>query len=144
MGVRGPHDGRGPNLKYPWGDALPVAARAGNFADQSALYLTPVVISGYDDGFRVAAPVGSFVPNALTIFDLGGNVSEWVNDRYQIYVTGPEQVFIDPVGPDQGDTWTIRGSSWLTGRTPELRVAWRDVGSGGAPDLGFRIARYAE
>lgn len=138
------HDGRGPNLKYPWGDALPVAARAGNFADQSALYLTPVVISGYDDGVRVAAPVGSFAPNALAIFDLGGNVSEWVNDRYQIYVTGPEQLFVDPVGPDQGNTWTIRGSSWLTGRTPELRVAWRDVGSGGAPDLGFRIARYAE
>lgn len=138
------HDGRGPNLKYPWGDALPVAARAGNFADQSALYLTPVVISGYDDGFRVAAPVGSFRPNALAIFDLGGNVSEWVNDRYQIYVTGPEQVFVDPVGPIQGETWTIRGSSWLTGRTPELRVAWRDVGNGGKPDLGFRIARYAE
>lgn len=138
------HDGRGPNRKYPWGDTLPVAARAGNFADQTALYLTPVVISGYDDGFRVAAPVGSFAPNALGILDLGGNVSEWVNDRYQIYVTGPEQVFVDPAGPAQGETWTIRGSSWLTGRTPDLRTAWRDVGSGGQPDLGFRIARYAE
>ncbi len=138
------HDGGGPNLKYPWGNALPVAARSGNFADQTALYLTPVVVSGYDDGFRVAAPVGSFAANALGIFDLGGNVSEWVNDRYQIYVTGPEQVFVDPAGPQQGETWTIRGSSWLTGRTPELRTAWRDVGSGGKPDLGFRIARYAE
>ena len=138
------HDGRGPNLKYPWGDALPVAARSGNYADQTALYLTPVVISGYDDGFRVAAPVGSFAANALGIYDLGGNVSEWVNDRYQIYVTSPQQVFTDPAGPQQGETWTIRGSNWLTGRTPELRTAWRDVGSGGKPDLGFRIARYAE
>ncbi|HEY5719474.1 MAG TPA: PEGA domain-containing protein [Gammaproteobacteria bacterium] len=138
------HDGRGPVFRYPWGDTLPVAARSGNYADQSALYLTPVVISGYDDGHRVAAPVGSFAPNALGLFDLGGNVSEWVNDRYQIYVTGPEQVFTDPVGPQEGDTWTIRGSSWLTGRTPELRTAWRDVGSGGKQDLGFRIARYAE
>ncbi len=138
------HDGRGPNLKYPWGDALPVAARSGNYADQSALYLTPVVISGYDDGFRVAAPVGSFAPNALGLYDLGGNVSEWVNDRYQIYVTGPEQVFVDPAGPQQGESWTLRGSSWLTGRTPDLRTAWRDTGAGGRPDLGFRIARYAE
>lgn len=138
------HDGRGPNLKYPWGDSLPVVARSGNLADQTALYLTPVVISGYDDGFRAAAPVGSFAPNALGIFDLNGNVSEWVNDRYQIYVASPEHVFVDPAGPEQGETWTIRGSSWLTGRTPELRTAWRDVGSGGKPDLGFRIARYAE
>ena len=138
------HDGREASLKYPWGDTLPVAARSGNYADQSALYLTPVVISGYDDGYRVAAPVGSFGPSALGMFDLGGNVSEWTNDRYSIYVTGTDRVVTDPVGPAQGETWVIRGSSWLTGRTPDLRLAWRDVGSVGKPDLGFRIARYAE
>jgi formylglycine-generating enzyme required for sulfatase activity len=138
------HDGTAATLRYPWGNTLPVAARSGNYADQSALYLTAVVITGYDDGFRVAAPVGSFPPNPLGLFDLGGNVSEWTTDRYTIYVTGADQVVTDPVGPGEGDTWTLRGSSWLTGRTPDLRLAWRDTGASGRPDLGFRIARYAE
>jgi hypothetical protein len=38
----------------------------------------------------------------------------------------------------------IRGASWLTGKTPELRLASRDSGMSARPDLGFRIARYAE
>jgi formylglycine-generating enzyme required for sulfatase activity len=130
--------------KYPWGDSLPVGARSGNYADQSAIYLTPVVISGYNDGFRVAAAVGSFAPDARGIFDLGGNVSEWTTDYYSIYVTDPDQVVIDPVGPGEGQTWVIRGASWLTGRTPDLRLAWRDGAAAGQADLGFRLARYAE
>jgi len=138
------HDGSTASRKYPWGDSLPVAPRSGNYADQSAIYLTPVVISGYDDGFRVAAPVGSFPPNPLGFHDLGGNVSEWATDHYSIYVTGGDSVATDPVGPGQGETWVVRGSSWLTGKTPELRAAWRDVGAAGRQDLGFRIARYAE
>jgi formylglycine-generating enzyme required for sulfatase activity len=137
-------DGSAAARRYPWGDALPVPARSGNYADQSALYLSPTVITGYDDGHRVAAPVGSFPANPLGLHDLGGNVSEWTTDRYTIYVAGTDQVVADPVGPADGETWTIRGSSWLTGRTPDLRLAWRDTGSGGRHDLGFRIARYAE
>jgi len=137
-------DGREATRKYPWGDSLPVAPRSGNYADQSAIYLTPVVISGYDDGFRVAAPVGSFPASPLGLSDLGGNVSEWTNDRYSIYLTDPDKVFTDPLGPSAGETWVVRGASWLTGRTPDLRTAWRDVGSSGKPDLGFRLARYAE
>jgi len=130
--------------KYPWGDSLPVAPRSGNYADQSATYLTPVVIAGYNDGFRVAASVGSFAPNARGIFDLGGNVSEWTSDHYSIYVTDPDKVVVDPVGPSEGQTWVIRGASWLTGRTPDLRLAWRDGAAAGQADLGFRLARYAE
>ena len=138
------HDGRQATRKYPWGSDLPVPARFGNWGDVSALYLTPVTISGYNDGFRVAAPVGSFPANALGIHDLGGNVQEWTTDRYSIYVVGPDYVATDPTGPRAGDDYVIRGASWLTGKTPELRVASRDAGASGRPDLGFRIARYAE
>jgi formylglycine-generating enzyme required for sulfatase activity len=137
-------DGGAASRRYPWGDSLPVAARSGNYADQNALYLSPVVITGYDDGFRVAAAVGSFPANPLGLHDLGGNVSEWTGDRYSIYVSGTDQVVTDPVGPADGETWTLRGASWLTGRTPDLRLAWRDTSASGRPDLGFRIARYAE
>ena len=138
------HDGRQATRKYPWGNDLPVPQRSGNWGDATAIYLTPVTITGHDDGFRVAAPVGSFPANPLGFHDLGGNVLEWTTDRYSIYVVGPEHLSTDPVGPRAGESYVIRGASWLTGKIPELRLASRDSGSSGRPDLGFRIARYAE
>ena len=137
-------DGSRATRKYPWGNDLPVPARSGNWGDATAIYLTPVTISGYDDGFRVAAPVGSFAANPLGLHDLGSNVLEWTTDRYSIYVVGPEYSSTDPVGPKSGDNYVIRGAGWLTGKIPELRLAVRDSGSAARPDLGFRIARYAE
>ena len=137
-------DGSRATRKYPWGNDLPVPARSGNWGDATAIYLTPVTISGYDDGYRVAAPVGSFVANPLGVHDLGGNVLEWTTDRYSIYVVGPDYLSTDPVGPQSGDSYVIRGAGWLTGKIPELRLAVRDSGTSARPDLGFRIARYAE
>ena len=137
-------DGSRATRKYPWGNDLPVPARSGNWGDVTAIYLTPVTISGYDDGYRVAAPVGTFPANPLGIHDLGGNVLEWTTDRYSIYVVGPDHLSSDPVGPRAGENYVIRGASWLTGKVPELRVAARDSGVAARPDLGFRIARYAE
>jgi formylglycine-generating enzyme required for sulfatase activity len=137
-------DGARATRKYPWGDGLPLPSKVGNWADATAIYLTPVTISGYDDGYRVAAPVGSFPANPLGLSDMGSNVLEWTTDRYSIYVVGPEYRSTDPVGPRTGDNYVIRGAGWLTGKIPELRTAVRDTGSSGRPDLGFRIARYAE
>jgi formylglycine-generating enzyme required for sulfatase activity len=137
-------DGRAATRKYPWGDSLPVPARSGNWGDASAIYLTPVTISGYEDGARVTANVGTYPANPLGIHDLGGNVQEWTTDRYSIYVVGPDHVLTDPMGPRAGESYVIRGAGWLTGKVAELRVAVRDSGTSGRPDLGFRIARYAE
>lgn len=136
-------DGRGGARKYPWGESLPIPPRSGNWADAQAVYLQGQILQDYDDGFRVAAPVGSFPPNALGFYDLGGNVLEWVNDFYTVYPEGGAAV-VDPTGPNDGQAWTIRGSSWLTARVAELRLAYRDYGASGRPNLGFRIARYAE
>ncbi len=137
-------DGSRATRKYPWGNDLPVPNRSGNWGDATAIYLTPVTISGYDDGYRVAAPVGSFPVNPLGLNDMGGNVLEWTTDRYSIYVVGPDYLSTDPAGPKSGESHVIRGAGWLTGKIPEIRLAVRDSGSSGRPDLGFRIARYAE
>jgi serine/threonine protein kinase/uncharacterized OsmC-like protein len=71
---------------FPWGENWPTAERVGNFADLTASRMPGVssdrTIPGYDDGFPVTAPVGSFPENELGIFDLSGNVQEWVGDDY--------------------------------------------------------------
>jgi formylglycine-generating enzyme required for sulfatase activity len=135
--------GGGEPLKYPWGNALPVPARAGNFADESARPLVPVVLQGYDDRHAVSAPVGSFAPNALGFFDLGGNVAEWAHDVYTI-PPAEAPVERDPAGPAAGELHVILGSGYLHGTVSELRLSFRDYGTKPRPDVGFRVARYVE
>jgi formylglycine-generating enzyme required for sulfatase activity len=130
--------------KYPWGDALPVAPGSGNYADGSADELLARVIPNYDDSFPATAPVGSFQPNAFGLYNIGGNVAEWVHDIYAIYPSGASTVAIDPRGPDEGELHVIRGSSWMDSSISELRLTYRDYGKKARPDVGFRIARYAE
>jgi serine/threonine protein kinase len=71
---------------FPWGTILPSHEKVGNFADMSAANPPGVLgertISGYDDDFAFTAPVGSFPPNELGIYDISGNVQEWVNDEF--------------------------------------------------------------
>ena len=74
---------------FPWGFLWPpgtLTGPVGNLADESALKLPGFspdrIISGYNDGFAATAPVGSFPPNSLGIYDLSGNVHEWVSDDY--------------------------------------------------------------
>ena len=70
---------------FPWGAQWPPPKGAGNFGDASAKKRNPLsvaIIDGYDDGFAVTAPVGSFAANRLRIHDLGGNVWEWCEHWY--------------------------------------------------------------
>ena len=135
---------RGSTLrKYPWGDALPVPPGAGNFADVTAQPLVSQFLADFDDGHAATAPVGSFTPNALGFYDLGGNVAEWTHDLYTVQpATGAAAV--DPAAGGAGTLRVIRGSSWRHSAVTELRLAFRDYGDGKRNDLGFRIARYAQ
>lgn len=87
---------RGPsNDVYPWGNAIPV--------DQS----------NFDYVRRDVAPVGSFPEDrsAYGVYDLAGNVREWVSDWYEwsYYQEAQEH---SPMGPDSGVTKVLRGGSW--------------------------------
>ena len=127
-------------LRFPWGEALPPPDRHGNYADRSAGHLVGRIIFGYNDNYAVAAPVGAFAANARGLFDLGGNAAEWVNDYYQ----HPAPEGAGPLGPATGEYHVMRGSSWMHGTITDLRLSFRDYGIDGRPDLGFRIARFAE
>ena len=101
-------------------------------------------MSAYEDGFAVAGPVGSARANPLGVYDLGGNVAEWVQDYYTIYPahSGPPER--DPMGPEDGAYRVIRGSSWRYWSVTQLRLAYRDYGDESRVDVGFRIARYVD
>ena len=128
--------------RFPWGDAMPPLPGSGNFADESAIRMVPQHISNYNDNYRGPAPSGTFAANALGIFDLAGNVSEWIHDYYSVAIH--RELLTDPVGPPRGDYHVIRGSNYTQGRFSELRWTYRDYGTDARPDVGFRIARYAE
>jgi formylglycine-generating enzyme required for sulfatase activity len=131
-------------LKYPWGSNRNPPKKSGNYADSSASSNLPVIIKGYADGYRVAAPVGKFPSNAVGIYDLGGNVSEWCHDYYDVHLGSQAKALRDPTGPDTGEYHVVRGASWRHGSITELRLSYRDYTQKPRKDLGFRIARYAE
>jgi formylglycine-generating enzyme required for sulfatase activity len=127
--------------KYAWGDSLPVPAGAGNFADRSAEGMVATTLPGFDDSFPATAPADRFGPNALGLYNLGGNVAEWVSDRYEM---APAPKATDPTGPAAGEFHGIRGASYLHGTATQLRLTYRDYGKAPRPDVGFRIARWVE
>jgi formylglycine-generating enzyme required for sulfatase activity len=95
--------------------------------------------SQWDDGGT--SPVGSFKPNAFGLYDMAGNVWQWVQDCYHDNYVG---------APTDGSAWTSgdcsqrmgRGGSWFTG-PEDLRSAYRGWTTTGdrSNNLGFRIAR---
>jgi formylglycine-generating enzyme required for sulfatase activity len=127
--------------RFAWGADMPPKKNTGNYADQSARDLTPTLIPRFDDGFAATSATGKFSPSAIGIYDGSGNVAEWVNDFYTVPTPGQKTPVVDPLGPENGKPHVIRGSSWKHAGETELRLTYRDYGTGVRPDVGFRIAR---
>jgi len=121
-------DGR----RFPWGDHY-----NDRLANHGHFDLENVV-----DGYRHAAPVGSF-PDAASPFgvlDMAGNAFEWTADLYAPD-TYSRTSTVDPRGVTSGGQRVVRGGSW---RWPAfmMRTTHRFYYGDGheAPDLGFRCA----
>jgi formylglycine-generating enzyme required for sulfatase activity len=130
----------GKSHKYSWGNGSP----SENIADESLKRAYPKVVQkyweGYDDTFVFTAPVGSFSPNELGVYDMSGNVAEWCQDWYakDYYTSSPKN---NPAGPDGGEYRAVRGGSWFDGPR-SVRAAFRygDRPSGRYVNYGFRVA----
>ena len=136
------YDEEGHERKYGWGGELPIPSEAGNFGDQTADPILGDSLPDYSDGYAATAPAGSFRANQRGLFNIGGNVSEWVQDLYTIHPPS-NAVLMDPLGPSEGEYHVIRGASWMDDNVTELRLSYRDYGDEPRPDVGFRVARTA-
>jgi formylglycine-generating enzyme required for sulfatase activity len=123
---------------FPWGDQLPDRSRA-NYSES---------------GFGAAVAVGSYPANGYGIYDVAGNVWEYLSDEWQNYPASTEMQ-VDPVaGGDRfaaTDSYlkvttrrVIRGGSW-GGSAINMRVTYRDSHppNGAGDHVGFRCAMSA-
>jgi eukaryotic-like serine/threonine-protein kinase len=132
---------------YPWAahETWPPPKEprpVGNFADASALTSQPPAKpenqtlvhlryadgKPYNDGWAFTAPVGSYPPNSLGIYDLSGNVAEWLDEEFG----GPGHL---------KNLWVARGGSWGDYQKETLYTSFRNAI---APDRqdgqhGFRV-----
>ena len=128
--------------RYEWGDELPVPAQVANLAGSESARAAEVALDGYRDEYQSIAPPGKFAPNSLGLFDMTGNVSEWVNDSYTSFADNAPVT--DPIGSAAGARHVIRGANWRTATIAMLRLAWREGTDTANQEIGFRVARYAE
>ena len=127
--------------RYFWGDDE-VGCEFANGADESAKTKSPnLSVMSCSDGYYTTAPVGLFSPNAFGLYDMIGNVSEWMKESWH-----------DSYGDAQGDSVplsigsephrVVRGGSWND--SPDLlrsATRIRNLQEFRSNDLGFRLAR---
>ncbi len=99
-----------------WGDAPwdRLKANAGGLRSLPESYV--------EDGYEFTAPVGTYPANPWGLYDMVGNVWEWVGDWFDWYPQGP---LTDPKGPATGRLRVDKGASWST-RTRDLKSCARD------------------
>ncbi len=110
--------------KYPWGDNI----------DSSK--------ANYGENVGQTTSVGRYPPNNYGLYDMGGNVWEWVSDWYDDGYYSSGDSYRNPQGPNYGSERVIRGAGWSHDAS-YLCSAGRSYVS---PDdtsnhLGFRCAK---
>ncbi len=131
----------GTNTAYSFGSNAAEICKHANHADIEYTR-TYSGQSGTDceDGYAQTAPVGSYLPNAFGVYDMHGNVWEWVQDCYSGYEDASTNRAAS--SGEECKFRVLRGGAWNL-IAEYHRSAYRAVG---APDsssetYGFRVAR---
>jgi formylglycine-generating enzyme required for sulfatase activity len=134
----------GSATRFPWGDGNPdrVVGNVTGEGDRSPSKRSwTSAFPHYSDGYWGPAPVRSFPADAFGLYDMEGNVSEWVEDCWHDnYVRAPRDsaAWINP----GCERHVVRGGSW--GSDPDqVRSAFRLAAATDTRSarVGFRIAR---
>jgi formylglycine-generating enzyme required for sulfatase activity/predicted Ser/Thr protein kinase len=135
----------GSEAPRPWSKNSEWACNSANIADLAASQRYPGwKVHSCNDGYVYTAPVGSFAPNAFGLYDMLGNVFEWIEDCWHVDYRG---------SPSDGSAWLsgdctqrdLRGGSWFT--SPQyVSVAARNRFDAGyrSNTIGFRLVRDTE
>ena len=134
--------GRARQTVFHWGDYAVVPKDAGNVADESARGKARFYIPNYTDRYADLAPVKSYPAESSGLYDLFGNVSEWVHDYYSLVPPRKGETWTDPMGDTSGYQHMTKGSNYLSGNLTEIRPAYRGPTEEPAKTIGFRVARY--
>ena len=123
----------GAATRYHWGNDID--PRYANFSDRNDP--TGASVGNLDDGQSVTAPAGTYLPNALGLHDMAGNVWEWTCSEYQPNYGEEQRCSAKRINEGQRVT---RGGSWNNG-PGELRSAKRLPRKPGDRDAltGFRV-----
>lgn len=134
----------GTTTLYWWGNDAPTrkVENLTGSGDRSPVHRSWAnAFKGYSDGYWGPAPVMSFLANPFGLYDMGGNVSEWVEDCWHDnYVRAPTDgsAWVNPGCSER----VIRGGSW--GSAPDQdRSSFRLAAEADARSgrVGFRVAR---
>ncbi len=134
----------GSQTRYWWGDGSPqevVENLTGDGDISTTRRRWTVAFRNYSDGYWGPAPVASFQSNPFGLYDMGGNVMEWVEDCWHdSFVRAPTDgsAWVNP-GCDRR---VIKGGAWSS--SPAMsRSAFRLASGPDGRDarVGFRVAR---
>ncbi|WP_405340979.1 formylglycine-generating enzyme family protein [Fibrobacter sp.] len=113
-----------------------IAARAGTL---TTYYWDTDVASKYAYYGQSKGPtkVAEYIPNDAGLYDMAGNVAEWVNDWYYAYPTVSQKNYS---GPDEGNYKVLRGGGW-SDKAPALATGEREKKDPKhrSQTIGFRI-----
>jgi sulfatase modifying factor 1 len=118
---------------YPWGD---------EYLGEPAAPKEKPLRRAHANSSTGPVAVASFAPNGLGVYDMSGNLWEWVSDWYDLYYYSTSGVD-NPQGPSQGLYKVIRGGSWADGETRYGTVYYRNftAPTTAQPTIGFRCVK---